>query len=130
MMTPKEVVLAFWEAMSGNDFHAASKWLAEAFECHWPQSGEVIAGRENFAKLNTHYPAKGKWRFHLNTIVCEDDRVVTDVSVTDGHVKARAITFHTVTGDRISKQVEYWPDPYPPPQWRRQWVRLVDEKPD
>ena len=122
-MTPKEVVLAFWDAMGSNDFFAASKWLTEDYECHWPQSSEVIAGRENFAQLNTHYPSRGRWRFHLNRIVSEGGEVVTDVSVTDGHTKARAITFHTVAGERIAKQVEYWPEDHPAPEWRRQWVR-------
>lgn len=122
-MNAKETVLAFWEAMRTNDFSHAANFLAEDFEGYWPQSAELIRGRENFAAINQAYPAQGRWTFTLNTIVCEGDRVVTDVSITDGHAKARAITFHTVANDLIAKQVEFWPDEYEAPAWRSQWVQ-------
>lgn len=122
-MNSKQVVLAFWKAMQSNDFVAASKWLTEDFQGHWPQSSEVIMGRENFAAVNTAYPAKGRWSFVINSIVCEGEEVVTDVSITDGDIKARAITFSTVQSGLICKQVEFWPDDYEAPKWRSQWVK-------
>ncbi|OED43306.1 polyketide cyclase [Chromatiales bacterium (ex Bugula neritina AB1)] len=126
-MSPKEVVLAFWESMRSNDFYAASKWLTDDFEGHWPQSSEIIAGRDNFAAVNSAYPENGLWEFDLQSIVCEGNSVVTDVSITDGVQRARAITFHTVRGQEISKQVEYWPDDYAAPEWRSQWVVRQEE---
>ncbi|WED29479.1 nuclear transport factor 2 family protein [Vibrio sp. DW001] len=122
-MNSKQVVLAFWETMRSNDFVAASEWLTEDFEGQWPQSLERICGRKNFAAINTAYPAEGRWEFVINAIVCEGDVVVTDVSISDGSVKARAITFSTVQNGLISKQVEFWPDDYEAPQWRAQWVK-------
>ena len=124
-MKSKEVVIAFWEAMKSNDFSEASNWLAENFEGFWPQSSELIIGRENFAAINSCYPAHGKWLFDVNSIVCENDIVVTDVSITDGVQKARAITFHTVENGLICKQVEFWPDDFEAPDWRSKWVKLV-----
>ena len=124
-MKSKEVVIAFWEAMKSNDFSEASNWLAENFEGFWPQSSELIIGRENFAAINSCYPAHGKWLFDVNSIVCENDTVVTDVSITDGVQKARAITFHTVENGLICKQVEFWPDDFEAPDWRSKWVKLV-----
>jgi hypothetical protein len=44
------------------------------------------------------------------------------VDVTDGAVAATAVTFHTIRGDLISRQVEYWPDPFDAPAWRAGWV--------
>ena len=124
-MTPKEVVIAFWEAMKTNNFDRASEWLSEDFEGFWPQSLELVSGRKNFAAINTNYPAKGRWLFDINSVVCEGNQVVTDVSVTDGVQKARAITFHTVRDGLIVKQVEFWPDSYEAPEWRSQWVKMV-----
>ncbi len=124
-MTPKEVVMAFWEAMRTNDFSRAGEWLGEDFECFWPQSSEVITGRKNFEAINKYYPSHGDWSFEINSIVCEGDQVVTDVSVTDGIQKARAITFHTVKNNRIIRQVEFWPDEYEAPAWRSKWVKIV-----
>ncbi|MDJ0755197.1 MAG: nuclear transport factor 2 family protein [Ardenticatenaceae bacterium] len=124
-MEPKDVVLRFWETMGTNDFEAASRWLSEDFELIWPQSGELIRGRANFAALNTHYPAHGRWHFTINDLVAEGAKVVSDVSVTDGEMTARAITFSTVQDGKISRQVEFWPDPYDPPAWRAEWVELL-----
>ena len=122
MRGTRESVLAFWKAMETNDFRAASLHLAPDFRLEWPQSGEAIEGRENFAALNAAYPAKGLWRFTVRRIVCEGDDADTDVAVTDGEVAATALTFHTVRDGLIARQVEYWPDPYDAPAWRAQWV--------
>ena len=121
-MTAKEVVQAFWEAMATNDFVAASKWLSADYELSWPQSGERILGPENFAAVNTNYPANGTWHFTLNALVAEENEVVSDVSVTDGAVQARVITFSAVEKAKIVKQIEFWPESFEAPAWRRAWV--------
>ncbi|WP_284165196.1 nuclear transport factor 2 family protein [Frigidibacter sp. SD6-1] len=121
-MEPRATVLAYWEAMRTNDFAAAARWLAEDVVIDWPQSRERIRGRINFAALNDAYPASGRWRFTLNRIVADGAEVVTDVTVTDGTLIARALTFHRVADGLITQQTEYWPDDYPAPDWRRSWV--------
>lgn len=124
--TAKEVVASFWQLMGTNDFRAASTVLSEDYELLWPQSAERVRGRENFAALNEAYPAQGHWQFHVNRLVAEGGEVVSDVSVTDGVSVARAITFSSVRGGLIARQVEYWPDPFQAPAWRRPWVERVD----
>lgn len=85
------VVRRFWELMAGNDFHAVAEVLHENFELDWPQSGERIRGAFNFGEMNANYPAKGRWRFSIDALVADDNGAVTDVRVTDGDMKARAI---------------------------------------
>ena len=114
--------MRFWQTMQTNDFNAAGELLAEDYELSWPQSGERIVGRANFVAVNEHYPANGPWRFTLDKILAAGNEVVTDVAVTDGTVQARVITFSTVENGLIVKQLEYWPDPYEAPAWRREWV--------
>ncbi|BDA02065.1 nuclear transport factor 2 family protein [Vibrio cholerae] len=128
-MNSKDVVLSFWNAMKTNDFAKASEWLSLDFEGFWPQSGELILGRENFVAINAHYPANGHWLFNIHSVVCEGDSVVTDVSITDGVQKARAITFHNVENGLITKQKEFWLDEMPPQEWRAQWVKIVSNQP-
>ncbi len=118
-------MLSFWDAMRSNNFHKASEWLSEEFECFWPQSSELIVGPKNFAEINSQYPSNGVWQFHLNTIVVEGNQVVTDVSVTDGTQHARAITFHTVENGLICKQIEFWPDNFEAQEWREKWVKNI-----
>jgi limonene-1,2-epoxide hydrolase len=124
-MMAKDVVIAYWLAMESNDFYAAARWLAEDFECYWPQSNELIVGRENFAALNTAYPSEGQWRFTIERIVQEGNQVVTDVVISDGQREDRALTFHTVENGLIRRQTEYWPERYEAPAWRAQWVQRV-----
>lgn len=124
-MDSKQLIEAFWKRMESNDFYAVADLLHDEFTLEWQQSGELIRGRENFAKINTAYPANGKWRFNINSIVAEGDIVVTDVSVTDGVVKDRVITFSTIRDEKILKQVEFWPEPFAAPEWRAQWVEKI-----
>lgn len=121
-MNNKQIVENFWATMRINDFYAAAKLLHDDFTLEWPQSGERILGRDNFAALNTNFPAEGKWQFKVNAMVAENDVVVSDVSVSDGKRQDRAITFSTVRDGKIWRQVEFWPEPFEAPAWRAKWV--------
>lgn len=121
-MNNKQILENFWGTMETNNFHAASQLLHDDYTLECPQSGERILGRDNFAAVNINYPAEGKWHSMINQILSEGDMVVTDVSVTDGKIIGRAITFSTIHDGKIWKQVEFWPDPFEAPAWRAQWV--------
>lgn len=124
-MKPKELIEQFWQTMESNDFYAVAQLLHDDFVLEWTQSGERIRGRENFAKLNTAYPTQGTWHFTINSIVADGDEVVTDVSVTDGTLHDRVITFSTIRDGKIWKQVEFWPEPFSAPEWRSEWVEKM-----
>ncbi len=121
----QQVVRDFWRTMASNDFEEASRCLTYDFRLHWPQSGEMVEGRAAFAALNAAYPAAGPWQFDLRRIVGEGDQIVTEVTVTDGVVQATALTFHTVRGELIALQREFWPESFEAPAWRAAWVRQV-----
>lgn len=124
-MNNKQIVENFWATMRTNDFYAAAKLLHDDFTLEWPQSGERIRGRDNFATLNTNFPAEGEWRFTMNHIAADGDLIVTDITVTDGKRVDRAITFSIVRDGKIWKQVEFWPESFEAPAWRAQWVEKV-----
>lgn len=92
----------------------------------WPQSGEHIRRRDNYAAMNEQYPAHGQWRFSINRIVGNDLEVVSDVSVTDGVQQAKAISFFTVRDGKIVRMVEYWPDDFPARDDRKHLVEKID----
>ena len=124
-MNNKQILENFWATMETNDFYAAAQLLHDDYILEWPQSGERILGRDNFAAINKNYPAEGKWHFTINQIIVEGDLVVSDVSVTDGKITGRAITFSTIRDEKIWKQIEFWPDPFEAPAWRTQWVEIT-----
>ena len=118
----KKIVEGFWAAMQTNDFKAASEFLHDDYILEWPQSGERIRGRANFVAINENYPVHGRWEFTIGRILADGDEVISDVDVTDGVVRGRAITFSTIRDGKIFRQTEFWPDPFEAPTWRAQWV--------
>lgn len=122
------VVERFWAAMQANDWVTAGELLHDEFVLEWPQSGERIRGRENFAAVNAQYPAAGHWQFDVQHFVVEGDTAVTDMLVTDSAVQGRAITISAVRDGRIVRQVEFWPDPFEAPAWRAALVERDTSK--
>lgn len=116
------VVREFWRLMGSNDFHAVRAVLDDALVVEWPQSKERIRGAENFARMNSEYPTTGRWRFTVNRLVASGADVVTQVSLTDGAQCAEPVSFFTVRAGRITRLVEYWPEPFAPAQNRRHLV--------
>jgi len=116
--TAVEVVREFWRLMQSNDFHSVAAVLASEFVLEWPQSHERIRGAERFARMNHDYPAHGPWRFTVQRLLGNEAEVVSEVEITDGVQNATAISFFTVQGSKITRLVEYWPEPYPAPASR------------
>ena len=121
-----ELVEKFWALMRTNDFRSVGSVLADDFLLEWPQSGERIRGRENYAAMNEEYPAQGRWQFTVNRIVGDDVEAVSDVSVTDGVEKARAISLFVIRGGKIASMVEFWPEPFIPLANRKHLVEKID----
>lgn len=124
-MNNKQIIENFWSTMGTNDFYAVAQLLHDDYILEWQQSGERIRGRENFAAINTYYPANGKWTFKINHIVAEGDLVVSDVNVSDGTQHDRVITFSTIRDGKIWKQIEFWLEPFEAPEWREKWVERI-----
>ena len=124
--TSRRVVERYWRNMNENDWRAAGLLMHDEFVLEWPQSGERIRGRENFAAVNEHYSAAGRWRFGVRRIVADERGAVSDVTVTDGVVEARAVTFFEVRDGLIWRMTEYWPDPFEAAKWRAQWVERIE----
>jgi hypothetical protein len=123
------LVHEFWTLMGSNDFASVQSVLSEQFILEWPQSNERIRGAARFAQMNSEYPAHGPWRFMVNRVVANAaHEAVSDVSVTDGALTARAISFFTVEAGKITKIVEYWPEPYAAPANRVHLVEPIDQE--
>ncbi len=121
-LSATETVQEFWKLMGTNDFYSLTGVLSSDFVLEWPQSRERIRGTKKFARMNQEYPTNGPWEFTINRIVGSDSEVVTDVTVTDGVLCARAISFFTVSQGKINRIVEFWPDPYEPHENRAHLV--------
>jgi ketosteroid isomerase-like protein len=124
-MPATEVVRQFWQLMASNDFHSVGAVLAEEFVLEWPQSNERIRGKERFARMNADYPSNGPWSFTVNRLVGGESEAVSEVEVTDGVQHGKAISFFTVVNGKITRLVEYWPEPYAAAENRKHLVEPI-----
>lgn len=128
-MTNEDVVRALWTAFDVRDFERAASLLHPDFICDWPQSNERIRGVTNFIAVNKFYP--GQWQIKVVRVVSSGAEVVTEVEVTltppAGEARLdHAVSFFTLHDSKIAHVREYWPEPYPAPDWRAQWVEILE----
>lgn len=116
------LVRRFWALMDSGEFAAVGAVLAPGFVLEWPQSNERIRGADRFVQMNVEYPAHGPWRVTVHRIVGGAHEAVSDMTVTDGVQRARAISFFDVEDGRIARIVEFWPESYPAPANRAHLV--------
>jgi ketosteroid isomerase-like protein len=121
-----DVVTEFWRLMATNDFDSVVQVLADDFVLEWPQSKERIRGAANFARMNREYEAKGPWRFTLHRIVANDREAVSDVSVTDGYTRARAISLFDIVNGEVARITEFWPEAFDAPTNRAHLVEIIE----
>jgi ketosteroid isomerase-like protein len=124
-MCAENVVREYWRLMATNDFASVAAVLAPGFVLEWPQSNERIRGAANFARMNAEYPSHGPWRFEVHRLVASEGAAVSDVGVTDGVQTARALSFFSVSEGRITRLVEFWPEPYAAPASRAHLVEPI-----
>ena len=76
--------------------------------------------------MNIEDPTNGLWTFTIYRLLGSASEAVSDVSITDGVQSARAVSFFTVTNGKISRIVEFWPEPYPAPVNRQHLVEPIN----
>jgi ketosteroid isomerase-like protein len=124
--TIRAIVEGYWQRMNTNDWQAAGQLLHDDFVLSWPQSGERIRGRANFAAVNANYPAAGPWRFAVQQLIADENGAASDVLVSAPSISARVVTFFELRDGRIWRMTEFWPDPFEAAEWRKQWVERYE----
>jgi len=89
----------------------------------WPQSGEVVRGRENRQVIYGAFPT-------LPTItpyrmIASGDLVVAEAVLDYGGDAYQVVFIFECRDGRIARETAYWSKPFPAPEWRAQWVERV-----
>jgi ketosteroid isomerase-like protein len=122
----RRLVELYWHTMNTNDWEAVGALLHDEYVLDWPQSGERIRGRSNFAAVNANYPADGPWRFTVHRLVADDHGAAAEVTVTAPSISTPVISFFEVRAGKIWSMREYWPESFAAAGWRAQWVERLE----
>jgi ketosteroid isomerase-like protein len=144
----REVVERFASALSRNDPGPMRDLVAEDIVEDYPQSGERIAGRDNWIALMTAWPEHDAVHARVERVVGNEDKWVAGPSWSlmritgtgddywaHGQVTySNGETWHvvqlfTLRNGRIARIRSYFGAPFPPAEWRRPYVEVVDARP-
>jgi ketosteroid isomerase-like protein len=109
----RRMVERYWEMMHTNDREAVGTLLHDEYVLDWPQSGERIRGRDNFAAVNANYPAAGPWSFTVQHLLTDAHKAASEVIANAPSISTPFISFFEARDGKIWHMREYWPDPFP-----------------
>jgi hypothetical protein len=93
----------------------------------WPQSGEILRGRARIAQVESHFKnlRLGITRRHI----CGDVIVVEwNTDYGDGRVY-RNVSIGELKNGQVVRVTDYWGEPFPRPEWRRELSDSEDVRP-
>ena len=98
---------------------------ADDFVEEWPQSGELIRGRENAKAINDNYPAMTGTSPHmkLRRISGEGTHWAIEGTIDYGDgVPVSYVSIAELRGDKLVRVTEYFANAFEAPAWRSRWV--------
>lgn len=119
----RELVENFWKLFSEQKWELAQELLHSDFIATWPQSRERMHGPQNFINVNRHYP--GNHKIEILHSFESNGQVLTTVWIeADTGQKTFANSIFEFKDRKIWRVEEYWAEPSPAPEWRREWVEI------
>ena len=145
-MGNRAVVERFTEAMAANDFDAQDALLHDDYVGRYPQSGELIRGRQNRRKIMENYPGTERGiTASSDRIIGSDDAFVTGPSFNLIHLSGsgdemsligritypngetwHTTLFLTMKEGKIWRELAYFGPAFDPPAWRAPFVELEE----
>jgi len=110
-----------WAASAAGDQVVEHEIYHDDAVCTYPQSGEVIHGRHNLQALRSHHPGKPSG-FVVRRIVGEGSLWITEYAIDYGGKSAFTVSIMEFRGGKVSRETQYFADPFDAPAWRAQWV--------
>lgn len=110
-----------WAASAGGDQVVEHEIYHDDVVCEYPQSGEIIHGRQNLQALRSHHPGKPSG-FTVRRVEGEGDFWVSEYTINYGGKIAFTVSIMEFRDGKVSHETQYFADPFEAPAWRTQWV--------
>jgi len=113
-----------WAASAAGDQVSEHEIYHDDAVCSYPQSGEVIHGRSNLQALRSHHPGKPSG-FAVRRITGAGNLWITEYSIDYGDKSAFTVSIMEFRDGKVSRETQYFADPFEAPAWRAQWVETT-----
>jgi hypothetical protein len=112
-----------WAASDANDFETEHLIYHEDAALEYPQSGERFRGRHNIQNQRASQPSKK--RFAVQRIIGGGDLWVSELIITYDGKPSCTLSIMEFVGDKVSRETQYFADPFPAPAFRAQWIERM-----
>jgi ketosteroid isomerase-like protein len=124
MMEEQNIRMAIdrhWAASAAGDQAVEHEIYHDDAVCMYPQSGEVIHGRQNLQALRSHHPGKPSG-FAVRRIVGEGSLWITEYEINYEGKSAYTVSIMEFRDGKVLRETQYFADPFDAPAWRARWV--------
>jgi ketosteroid isomerase-like protein len=119
--TVRAAIDRHWAASAAGDQVTEHEIYHDDAVCIYPQSGEVIHGRQKLQALRSHHPGKPSG-FVVRRIVGEGNLWVTEYEIDYEGQSAFTVSIMEFRDGKVARETQYFADPFEAPAWREQWV--------
>jgi hypothetical protein len=120
----REALDQHWAASDAGDFETEHRIYHEDAVLEYPQSGERTRGRSNIQNQRAGQPSKK--RFAVRRIMGGGDVWVTELILTYDGKPSYTVSIMEFKDDKVTRETQYFADPFAAPAWRAQWVEPMD----
>jgi hypothetical protein len=123
MMEDREIRQALerhWNASNANDFETEHAIYRDDAVLEYPQSGERIRGRRNIQTTRKLQP--NKKQFKIKRIIGCGDLWVTEYILEYDGKPFYTVSIMEFSGDQVSRETQYFSEPFEPSPSRANWV--------
>ncbi len=113
-----------WAASDADDFETEHRIYHEDAVLEYPQSGERTRGRSNIQNQRAGQPSKK--RFAVRRIMGGGDLWVTELILSYDGKPSYTVSIMEFKDDKVTRETQYFADPFAAPAWRAQWVEPMD----
>ena len=124
----RRLIESHFDALERGDFDALANSITDDFIQDWPQSGERVRGKEACLNVFRNYPGGGPTA-RLRRVSGEGDLLVVEVDMDYSGKPTHMVAIIELRDGKISRETDYWADPFPAPAWRSQWVERIEAVP-
>ena len=112
-----------WAASDANDFETEHQIYREDAVLEYPQSGERVRGHRNIQASRTAQP--NQKRFAVRRILGGGDLWITEFVLTYDGQPSYVVSIMELEGGKVSRETQYFGDPFEPGPSRAQWVERM-----